>query len=131
MRDDLLVRADRAIRESQLLREWAHHDRLNARVAVSQARATVRLARAEGERSLSVSIERLQVRLSPDLDSFWAHSGGGGQPNPHDFRVLCAEGGQFERNCLDTWIGKMELYLCVVCAYLRIHVFARIAAEAR
>ena len=64
MRDDLLVRADRAIRESQLLREWAHHDRLNARVAVSQARATVRLARAEGERSLSVSIERLQVRLS-------------------------------------------------------------------
>src|SRR5262249_27023439 len=28
-------------------------------------------------------------RLNPDLDSFWAHSGGGGQPNPHDFRVLC------------------------------------------
>ena len=54
MRDDLLVRADRAIRESQLLREWAHHDRLNARVAVSQARATVRLARAEGERSVSL-----------------------------------------------------------------------------
>jgi len=53
MRDDLLVRADRAIRESQLLREWAHHDRLNVRVAVSQARATVRLARAEGEGSVS------------------------------------------------------------------------------
>src|SRR6516164_7967182 len=54
------------------------------------------------------------LRLTPDLDSFWAHSGGGGQPNPHDFRVLCAEGGQFERNFLDTWIGKMELYVCVV-----------------
>ena len=31
MRDVLLARADRAIRESQLVREWAHQDRLNAR----------------------------------------------------------------------------------------------------
>jgi hypothetical protein len=54
MRDDLLARADRAIRESQLLRESAHQDRFNARVAVIQARATVRLARAEGERSVSL-----------------------------------------------------------------------------
>ena len=54
MRDDLLARADRAIRESQLVREWAHQDRLNARVAVVQARVTVRLARAEGERSVSL-----------------------------------------------------------------------------
>ena len=54
MRDDLLARADRAIRESQLVREWAHQDRLNAGKAVAQARATVRLARAEGERSVSL-----------------------------------------------------------------------------
>jgi hypothetical protein len=54
MRDDLLARADRAIRESQLLRELAHQDKLNARVAVARARATVRLARAEGERSVSL-----------------------------------------------------------------------------
>ena len=54
MRDDLLARADRAIRESRLVREWAHQDRLNAGKAVAQARATVRLARAEGERSVSL-----------------------------------------------------------------------------
>ena len=63
MRDDLLVRADRVIRESQLLREWAHHDRLNARVAVR--RLAQRYGwRAPKENDLSVSIERLQVRLS-------------------------------------------------------------------
>ena len=54
MRDDLQARAVRAIRESQLVREWAHQNRLNARVAVVQARVTVRLARAKGERSVSL-----------------------------------------------------------------------------
>jgi hypothetical protein len=51
--DDLLARADRAIRESRLTRDEAHKDRESARNAMARVRATVRLARAEGERSVN------------------------------------------------------------------------------
>jgi hypothetical protein len=51
--DDLLARADRAIRESRLTRDEAHKDRESARNAMTRVRATVQLARAEGERAVN------------------------------------------------------------------------------
>jgi hypothetical protein len=51
MRDDLLARADRAIRESRLLRDQARKDRVNARMVIARVRTTLRLARWERERA--------------------------------------------------------------------------------
>jgi hypothetical protein len=54
MRDDLLAQADRAIRASQVAREQAHKDRVNARMAIARVRATLRLASIEREQSVSL-----------------------------------------------------------------------------
>ncbi len=52
MRDDLLARADRAIRESRLVREQARKDPVNARMAIACVRKMQRLARLEEEQSV-------------------------------------------------------------------------------
>ena len=63
MENDLLARAERAIRESQLTRNEARKDRVNARAAVARAHLTVRLARVEGERSVNPCGEEVsQIR---------------------------------------------------------------------
>ncbi len=59
MQDDLLARADRAIRESRITRDELLEGLVNARVAVVRTRATLRLARAEGERASSLCGRRL------------------------------------------------------------------------
>ncbi len=66
--DDLLKRADQVIRESRLIRDQAHKDREDARMALERARATLRLARMEGERAVNLCREKTsQVVLSaPD-----------------------------------------------------------------
>jgi hypothetical protein len=64
MKDDLLARADWAIRESRLIRDQAHQDRMDTRIAVARVRATVRLARAETDRSVSQCETASQFVLS-------------------------------------------------------------------
>ncbi len=49
MQDELLARADRTIRESRLIRDQAHKDRVNTRMAVARIRAMLRLARIESK----------------------------------------------------------------------------------
>jgi len=44
---------DRAIRESQLVRDEARKDRMNARMAVARAHATLHRARVEGDQSVA------------------------------------------------------------------------------
>jgi hypothetical protein len=59
MRDDLLTKADRAIRESQLVRDKARKTRMNARLAVSRARGSLRLARMDGDQSVALYLGAL------------------------------------------------------------------------
>jgi hypothetical protein len=49
MHDDLLAQAERAIRESQLVRDKARKDRMKARTAVARAHDTLHRARVEGD----------------------------------------------------------------------------------
>ncbi len=54
MRDELLARADRIIRESRLIRDQAHQDRVSARIALACVRATLWRARTETEQTVSL-----------------------------------------------------------------------------
>lgn len=60
----LLKRADHAIRESRLIRDLAHKDLVNARVAVARIRAAVQLAHIETERAASLCRETASHSLS-------------------------------------------------------------------
>jgi hypothetical protein len=64
MRDDLLAQADRAIRESQLLRDQARKNRNNARTAVARAQARLLLARMEGDQSVAVYEETILTQTA-------------------------------------------------------------------
>ena len=55
--NDLLKRADLAIRESRIARSQTHKDLANASRAAAQVRAMVRLARIEGVLSVSLYCE--------------------------------------------------------------------------
>ena len=78
MRDDLLARVDRTIRESRLVRDQARETLAKARIAGANARATLRLARAVGERSVSLYREtasKAVVTLEHDCERSQARSG--------------------------------------------------------
>jgi hypothetical protein len=69
MRDDLLARADRAIRDSRFLRDEAHKNLVNARMATVHVRATLRLAHTEGERAVSLYREMASKAVARLLSS--------------------------------------------------------------
>jgi hypothetical protein len=66
--DNLLKRADLAIRESRFAREEIRKNLANARMAAMHVRATLRLAHAEGERSVSLYYE-LASQASAGLET--------------------------------------------------------------
>ena len=57
MQDDLVARAERAILESQLARNNAREDMVNARTLGVRVGTTLQLVRAEGARSVSLCRE--------------------------------------------------------------------------
>jgi hypothetical protein len=67
MDDTLLKRADRAIREGQLIRDQARDGVMRAKITVAQIKGTRECARAEAARS-----RRLQLRMagSPRSERF-------------------------------------------------------------